>query len=113
MKILEGPCYRENCSGPMKYVDGIYICESCGLGSTKEAYVSWYEEGSGINDDPEDTYEGVPGYDELYDLDGDYIYCPLCIKYYTPLKKYEGAVTCPRCGYVMNEREFKNYIGDV
>ena len=108
-KILEGPCYRENCIGPMKYVDGIYVCVSCGLSSLPKMYLDWLETGTG-NNDPEDTYENVPGYEELYDDTGNYIYCPYCYNTYTPLKLQFDLIVCPRCGRVIDDEELQNYI---
>ena len=112
-KILEGPCYRENCIGPMKYVDGIYVCANCGLASLPENYISWLKAASFSNDSPDDDYVGVPGYDELYDDEGNYIFCPYCYDSMTPLKLKDDQVICPRCASTMTWDEFDNYIGRV
>ena len=104
--ILEGPCYRENCGGTMKYVDGIYVCSWCGIASMPEPYDKWLNEGAKYNDSDDDDYEGVPGYEELYDEDGDYIYCPNCVDALAPLKLHDGEVVCPRCGRVYTLDEF-------
>lgn len=97
-EILEGPCYRECCIGPMKYNDGIFVCEECGLASTVEDYISWFKNGPEVNPDPEDDYNDIPSYDPITDDDGNDIFCPDCSGTYTPLKVHYGVITCPRCG---------------
>ena len=98
-EITEGPCYRENCPGPMVYDDGIFQCQSCGFGSTVKDYIHWFKYEPQSNPYIDDAYEGVPGYYEIYDLDGNYIFCPECEPQFdTPLKGCVGEVVCPRCG---------------
>lgn len=104
-EILEGPCFRENCNGPMELKDGIYICKSCGLGASISTYTNWLHKGGG-NNDYEDDYVGVPGWDELYDEDGEFIFCPNCIGSITPLKMHNEKIMCPRCGFVVNDETF-------
>ena len=111
MKIKEGPCYRESCPGPMVYTDGIYICQSCGLGAQEDDYVDWFENGPEVNNDLEDDYDGVPGYDPLYDFEGNYIFCPDCYEADTPLKWHDGVITCPRCGSTFEKEEFPEIEG--
>lgn len=107
--ILEGPCFRENCVGPMIYEDGIYICKNCHLGVEEHIYISWIESGADGNDDLEDSYEDVPGYEELYDDEGEYVFCPDCVlnrSAYTPLKLWNNEIVCPRCGRKVSRKEF-------
>lgn len=105
-----GPCYRSICPGPMEEVDGIALCASCGLGSPLKDYISWLESGD-YDDDPEDDFDGVPGYDPIYDDDGEEILCPMCLGVLTPLKLYFGKVVCPRCGYETDKEELKELFG--
>lgn len=105
--VLEGPCYRECCLGPMKYNDGIFVCEECGLASTVEDYISWFMNGPQSNPDPEDDYSDIPSYDPIYDDDGNDIYCPNCYGFNTPLKIHFGEIVCPRCESTVSIKQVK------
>lgn len=93
----------------MNLVDGIYICNWCGLASKVDDYISWINSGV-LSNDCDDDYENIPGYEELYDEDGEYVYCPYCYKHLTPLKLHEGKVVCPRCKSILSLEEFGKLI---
>lgn len=47
-------------------------------------------------------------YENVYDQDGDYVYCDYCGD---EIKMKEGEYVCPGCGQVMDLQTFLNYIG--
>ncbi len=47
-------------------------------------------------------------YDDVYDEDGDVVYCDRCG---SEIKWKDGQYTCPNCGQIMSREIFFNYIG--
>ena len=47
-------------------------------------------------------------YDDVYDKNGDYIYCESCN---TEIRWKDGQYVCPQCGKVMSREVFFRYAG--
>lgn len=86
--------------------------------SEKEDYYKIYDEEDSRNyedfDDLEDNdmillEELDESYENVYDSDGNSVYCDYCQD--IEIKMKDGVYICPNCGQVMDLETFLNYIG--
>lgn len=60
------------------------------------------------NFNAENLYSHDLEYDDVYDEDGDVVYCDRCG---SEIKWKDGQYTCPDCGQIMSRKIFFEYIG--
>lgn len=86
----------------------------------KEEYYQIYDEEDSRNyeelyedeveeDEMELIEELDESYEDVYDSDGDSVYCDYCQDVEIKLK--DGVYICPNCGQIMDLKTFLNYIG--
>lgn len=89
------------------------------MGKKEEYYQIYDEEDSRnyeelyeyeVEDDEMELIEELDeSYEDVYDSDGDSVYCDYCQDVEIKLK--DGVYICPNCGQIMDLETFLNYIG--
>lgn len=89
------------------------------MGKKEEYYQIYDEEDSRnyeelyeykVEDDEMELIEELDeSYEDVYDSDGDSVYCDYCQDVEIKLK--DGVYICPNCGQIMDLKTFLNYIG--
>ena len=104
----EYPCYRSICVGIMKQErkNGPFVCDCCGAKAWKDELDEHYD--GMIDLELGDNYNGVWGYSQVFDEDGEPIPCPECQTAILE-RESDGAFICPICGHVMTEEELDPY----
>lgn len=81
--------------------------------SKYEEYDYIYDEEIDEDDvDEEEYFEELvwdEEYEDIYDQDGDSVFCPFCLDIEIKLRNDE--YVCPMCNYTMDLETFLNYIG--